>query len=251
MTHEIRDAVVLLAGAGSRLMSANTTPKPLIPVLGAPLIAYVLHGLQTAGVRRVHAVVGANGDRVISGLRQHLPATLSLNRIDNQNWQLQNGVSLLCAAEAIDCPFLLAMGDHLFEPAILRALLARADRHGLALGVDRNLQRIFDLADAMKVQTHGSAIRAISKNLTEFDAIDTGLFLCAPEIFDYLERAKVNGDCSLAEAVQLMANDGRAEAIDIGDAWWQDVDTPAMLQRAEQTLPDSLRLTLTAAMAGE
>jgi hypothetical protein len=31
-----------------------------------------------------------------------------------------------------------------------------------------------------------------------------------------------------------MAEDGNVRVIDIGDAWWQDVDTPAMLARAEQ-----------------
>jgi hypothetical protein len=31
-----------------------------------------------------------------------------------------------------------------------------------------------------------------------------------------------------------LAETGRALAIDIGEAWWQDVDTPEMLARAEQ-----------------
>lgn len=241
MTGNIHDAVILLAGAGSRLTSAGATPKPLVPVLGTPLIAYVLHALDSAGVRTIHGVVGANADDVVRGVAERLPARMSFNRIDNPNWELQNGVSLLCAAPSVDGPFLLAMGDHLFDPAILRQLMDQADPDRLNLAVDPKIDCIFDLADAMKVRTRGGAIVAISKTLMPFDAIDTGLFLCSREIFDYLERAKANGDCSLADGVQLMASDGKAAAVDIGDAWWQDVDTPAMLQRAEEELPDSLR----------
>lgn len=85
----------------------------------------------------------------------------------------------------------------------------------------------------MKVQTQGDRIVAIGKNLRNYDAIDTGLFVCPQEIFQYLERAKKNDDCSLADGVRLMAEDGKARAIDIGEAWWQDVDTATMLQQAE------------------
>ena len=33
-----------------------------------------------------------------------------------------------------------------------------------------------------------------------------------------------------------MAAEGKVRAIDIGDAWWQDVDTSAMRKRAEEEL---------------
>ena len=33
-----------------------------------------------------------------------------------------------------------------------------------------------------------------------------------------------------------MAQDGKVRGVDIGDAWWQDVDTPEMLARAEQEI---------------
>ena len=55
-------------------------------------------------------------------------------------------------------------------------------------------------------------------------------------MFDYLRRALKGGDCSLADGVRLMAAEGKALAIDIGEAWWQDVDTPEMLTRAEQEM---------------
>ena len=99
-----------------------------------------------------------------------------------------------------------------------------------------------DLDDAMKVQTRGDQIVAIGKNLRHYDAIDTGLFVCPHEIFRYLEQAKQNGDCSLADGVRLMAGDGKTRAIDIGGAWWQDVDTPEMRAHAEKNFRGLARL---------
>jgi choline kinase len=154
--------------------------------------------------------------------------------ISNPNWQKQNGVSLLTAAGKVSAPFFLAMGDHLFESSILDRLTAQADRSRLNLAIDRKIDSIFDLDDAMKVQTQDNLIVAIGKTLEDYDAIDTGIFLCPEIMFDYLRRALRDDDCSLADGVRLMAADGNALAIDIGDAWWQDVDTPEMLARAEQ-----------------
>ena len=37
-----------------------------------------------------------------------------------------------------------------------------------------------------------------------------------------------------------MAEEGKVRAIDIGDAWWQDVDTFAMRMRAEEELSKRL-----------
>ena len=77
---------------------------------------------------------------------------------------------------------------------------------------------------------------AIGKSLTDYDAIDTGLFVCSPEIFGYLEQAKRDGDCSLADGVRLMAADGKVRVIDIGDAWWQDIDSPETLEHARKSI---------------
>jgi choline kinase len=118
-------------------------------------------------------------------------------------------------------------------------LLDNFDPGLLNIAVDRKLDSVFDLHDAMKVQTHGNRVTGIGKDLREFDAIDTGLFVCPLETFDYLERAKSDNsenDCSLADAVRLMASNDKVWAIDIGESWWQDVDTPQMLQQAEKAL---------------
>ncbi len=239
---EITDAVVLMAGTGSRLRaSGERLPKPLIPIFGRPLISYIMEALGKVGVENLHAVVGANADLLVANLRPLLPAGMRLNPVSNPEWQKQNGISLLCAAGEVSAPFLLTMGDHLFDSSVLERIVEQSDGAELNLAVDRKIDATFDLDDAMKVQTKDDRVTAIGKTLASYDAIDTGVFLCPNELFDYLRRARQDGDCSLADGVRLMAREGKVRAIDIGDAWWQDVDTPEMYAHAEAHFREIVR----------
>ena len=130
------------------------------------------------------------------------------------------------------------MADHMFDPANARALL----RHPLGkeqvfLAVDRNIDRVFDIDDATKVRLNGDCIVDIGKDLEHYDALDTGMFHCDPVLFHWLERAMKNGNCSLSDGMRLMAQNGTFKAFDIGEGYWQDVDTPEALEYALQSLP--------------
>jgi len=245
----ISEAVILMAGEGSRLRGPNKTfLKPFVPVLGRPLIWYTLDVLTRAGIKTVNFVVGYESGRMIEQVKQLIPAGLSVSFIENRDWQKQNGISLLAAADRVSKPFLLTMSDHLFDGAVVGRLIDSFDPGFLNIAVDRKLDSIFDLEDAMKVQTVGNRITDIGKNLRHYDAIDSGLFICPLQIFDYLERAKAGScgsDCSLADGVRLMAGDDKVHAIDIGDAWWQDVDTPQMLQYAERQMSERMHIAAT------
>ena len=227
-----------MAGSGSRLAVAGApVPKPLLQIGDRALISYTMGALENIGVRTVHAVLGANAELLLDGLRPLMPAGMNLQPIVNRDWRKQNGISVLCAEHKVAAPFFLTMGDHLFEPTIFDTLLNHSDRTLLNLATDRKIDMIFDRDDAMKVQTKGDRVVRIGKELTEYDAIDTGLFLCPREIFDYLRRAKRNDDCSLADGVRAMAGENKVVAVNIGNARWQDVDTPAMLRHATEMHP--------------
>jgi choline kinase len=238
----VSDAVILMAGVGSRLGSqTGVLAKPLVRIGGRPLISYTFEVLQRAGVRNVHAVMGATSERLAAALRPLVPSGLQLHAIFNPDWQKQNGVSMLCAEARVNAPFFLVMGDHLFEFAILAELLAQGVDHGVSLAVDRKIESIFDLEDATKVWSEGDRVVKIGKELAEYNAIDTGVFLCAEEIFDFLKRAQLHGDCSLSDGMRLLAAEQKLRAVDVGEAWWQDVDTPEMLAHAEQESARLLR----------
>jgi len=245
LMHAISEAVILMAGEGSRLRGSDKTVlKPFVPVLGRPLISYTLDALIGAGIKTVNFVVGYESKRVTAQVKQLVPCGLSASFIENRDWQKQNGISLLVAAGHVGARFLLTMSDHLFDRAIIGGLLDSFDPGSLNVAVDRKLHSIFDLEDAMKIRTRGDRVIGIGKNLQDYDAIDIGLFICPAEIFGYLERAKSDSsrnDFSLADGIRLMAGDEKVRAIDIGDAWWQDVDTPEMLQHAERQLAEGMQ----------
>jgi 1L-myo-inositol 1-phosphate cytidylyltransferase len=234
----ISEAVILIAGQGSRLRGADKNfLKPFVPVLGRPLLSYTLEAVSSAGISTAHFVVGYESERVIAQAKQLIPPQITASFIVNRDWQKQNGISLLAAAGQVSAPFLLTMGDHVFDDTIVDCLLDNFEPGLLNIAIDRKIDSIVDLDDAMKVQTRGNKVTGIGKNLRSYDAIDTGLFVCPPDIFAYLEQAKsINGgsDCSLANGIELMAIDGKVRGIDIGSARWHDIDTPRVLKHAEQ-----------------
>ncbi|MEP6603021.1 MAG: NTP transferase domain-containing protein [Spartobacteria bacterium] len=241
----VTDAVVLMAGAGSRLrVGEHKVVKPLVPLLGRSLVSYTLDALARCGIKRIFAVVGFEKEILTPQLQKLCPPGIELRFVENPEWKKQNGISVLAAASHVSGSFVLTMADHLFEPAIVDLLLRQHINDDLFLAVDRKIDKIFDIADAMKVKTRGDRIIAIAKDLTEYDAIDTGVFLCPPVLFRHLESAKQNDDCSLADGVRAMAAVGHARAIDIGAGWWQDVDTPEMLAAGENQLRSRLGLTV-------
>src|SRR5262249_29214994 len=82
----------------------------------------------------------------------------------------------------------------------------------------------------------GGRICEIGKLLPAYDAVDTGVFLCTPALFDAIEGERdARGDCSLSDGVARVARGGRALAVGIPDQGrGQDVDNAADLDRAER-----------------
>ena len=126
------------------------------------------------------------------------------------------------------------MADHIFEPETARVLLQQRLGSGeVILAVDPNIDRIFDLDDATKVLRDGDRIVDIGKEIADYDALDTGMFLCSPSLFDRLDSATRDGNCSLSDGMRQLAEERRLRALEIGEANWQDVDTPEALAHAE------------------
>lgn len=233
--------VIIAAGAGTRLADATNIPKPLRTVLGVPLLKRIIMSAYKGGLTRIVVVVGFQKEKIISYI-QNESWPITVEWVENPDWKKSNGVSVLAAKSVVHEDFILLMSDHIFDFSTLAKLrMVELNRHRALLAVDLKIHHVFDKDDATKVQVENGLITEINKNLVKYNAIDTGMFLMSPEIFTALEASLKDGDCSLSDGVRLLA--GRAEmgVFDIGEAYWQDVDTKDALKHAEKVLLNSCR----------
>lgn len=239
----IDTAVVLAAGNGTRLREvSHGLPKPLVGIAGVPIIIRVLRAAQEAGVHRFVIVTGYRADRLREEIDGHPAISAGITWVHNPEYATRsNGTSALAAEPSVRGPFALLMGDHIFDVNVLRRLLRTPINPGeCVLAVDRKIDRVFDLDDATKVVDADGKLEAIGKGLSHYGAIDTGMFLCTPAVFDALRAVEHEGDGNLSDAIRWLARDGRMRTFDVGEALWQDVDTPEMRREAERRLGTSL-----------
>jgi CDP-L-myo-inositol myo-inositolphosphotransferase len=236
----ISQALVLAAGRGRRLN--HDQPKPLYPLLGVPLLARALFTLEAAGITDAYVVLGHEAESVRSAIDAIDRLKIRVHWLLNPDWERPNGLSVLAGESLLDRPFILAMGDHLFEPDAIEVLTQNAKSlRGVDLLIDRHGNGDHDLPEATKVRLDGDRIVEIGKTLDPFDGLDTGLFLASPEIFGALREACAEGAETLSDGVQKLATNGRARAIDGGDLWWHDIDEPEDARVARSKLLEGLR----------
>ena len=124
-----RAAIILAAGAGTRMKSA--TPKVLHRVAGLPMLGHVIMGLKAAGVARIVVVTAPDADQVRA-------YALSLGADSAvQDKQLGTGHAAAAAAEALKDfkgELIIAYGDMplLTKEAFEAAFVARP-KDGLAI----------------------------------------------------------------------------------------------------------------------
>lgn len=234
--------LIIAAGRGSRLQQRGVS-KPLIPILGIPLIERVIRAALETGADEFYVVTGYQSDQVcdfLERLGERLAIRITL--LVNDDWEKENGLSILKARDVLHEPFLLLMADHLFDPHMVCALAAHTLPDGeIALGVDGDTSNpLVDMEDVTRVKVEDGKIRDIGKGLADFNGFDTGIFLCSPDIFKAMDQSREkDGDSTLSGAVRVLAAEGCAKAIP-ASGFWIDVDDPAAFHRAEKALLDRL-----------
>jgi len=124
-----RTAVVLAAGKGTRMESE--LPKVLFPVLGRPMIHYVLNALREVGVAKLIVVVGYKAEDLQSELQSYPDVEFVM-----QTEQLGTGHAVQMAIPVLqDCQgsvVVLAGDSPLVQPSSLNKLFEKLEQDNYA-----------------------------------------------------------------------------------------------------------------------
>ena len=226
--------VIIAAGKGSRLKSeTKNNPKALTVINGHTIIDVILNNCVVNGINEIVIITGYDKTSIKSYLNGKWD-NLNIDYIYNDEWHLENGISVLKAKSAIsnNDEFMISMSDHLYFADMMKKVKESSLSNRIVnVGLDYNINDIFDIDDGMKVfaQPDTMMVKSMSKKLENYNAIDVGLFKCSYQFFSFLENLSKNGSCSLSAGCNELIDKELLGGVDIKDSFWLDIDTPDAL----------------------
>jgi NDP-sugar pyrophosphorylase family protein len=219
------DAVILAAGLGTRLRPHTlTTPKPLLPVRGRPILDWTLGALPPA-VDRVVVVVNYLAEQIEDYLRgQTHVAEWAVVR---QQQPRGTGDALRSCRDHLRSEhFLTLNGDDLYGAADLAAL-ARHPAGVLVHPVEQPRQ--FGIAF---LKPDGTLERLVEKpDLDGRRLANTGAYVFPREVFQIELKLSARGEYEITDYVTSLARSGTVYVVEA--TFWLPIGTVDVWQEAQ------------------
>ncbi len=227
-------AVVLVGGEGTRLRPlTESTPKPLLPLLGRPLLAYTFDHLRDSGVERAILSCGYLPTEIERVFGSEVDGLAVEYRVEPE--PLGTGGGIRFGAEGIDGRFLALNGDSLRE-ADLSALAEFHEERGA--GATILLARVEDPSryGLVRVDRDGRVREFVEKpapSEIDTDLVNAGAYVLEPEVLELIPAGR---PVSIERDVfPELARSGRLFGIAL-PGYWLDVGTPASYLQAHLDL---------------
>jgi dTDP-glucose pyrophosphorylase len=244
-------AVILAAGKGTRMRElTNEMPKPMLKVLGKPILEHILEGILAAGIREIFIVTGFRAEIV----EEHFgDGSRWKARISYGRQVVQDGTGKapeLAKDFAGNDSFLLTYGDILVPPETYRQMRDRyegGEFQGLITvtkgeDVTKGGLNFFDEAFCLKRVVEKPSAAQLDDLMREGilkagDPVwyNAGIYIFEPSLFvrtAQLEKSP-RGEYELTDAVNGLLKDGRRIAGLEIQGRWVDVRDPEVLARLE------------------
>ncbi|WP_304412647.1 N-acetylmuramate alpha-1-phosphate uridylyltransferase MurU [Thiomicrorhabdus sp. Milos-T2] len=227
-------AMILAAGRGKRLRPiTDTTPKPLVPVCGKPLIEYHIEKLAKAGVNEIIINHAWLGEKIEAQLGDGARWNVKIYYSAEPEGGLETAGGIINALPLLgDKPFLVINGDVYCEmefDSLVNKAKSLAEMNGqistenmghlvLVPNPAHNLKGDFGLDAQNKVEAQG-------------DYTFAGISILRPELFNGMEVDFVPLAPILRQAMQNKKISGQLEY-----GLWSDVGTLERLQETERLI---------------
>ncbi len=240
------DIVIVAGGLGTRLAGKEgRIPKTLLPVGDRTILDIIIGTMNEVFDGGFHLIIAAGV--FFEDLRSYIQSRWKDRNVEvvrASKWKEGNAATVLAAEELIGGPqFIVQMSDHLFAPETYQRCTGKINVDIPAVcaqPASDGIPAYLDLDDATKILADkDNRIRAIGKDLTDWNAIDMGIFRFPTDIFETI-RSLPYGKKSLSECVRArIASTGFFVSLQPG-AIWKDIDSEADLQWATRMAEDGL-----------
>lgn len=205
--------VILAAGKGTRMLPfTKRWPKPVLPILGKPLIRHQVEMMRSLGIEKVFVVIGHLGHEVVRALGDGVDG-VAVEYVE-QTETLGIAHALAQLEGRLHGPFLLCLGDVYVVSSRLAEMMdlyAAGARAVLASKVEPDpemIRRNFVIvADA-----DGRVRRVIEKPRADYGRLKgCGLYLFGVEVFDAIRRtprSAMRDEYEVTDSIQIMIDDG-------------------------------------------
>lgn len=207
--------VILAAGKGSRMSQLPTMlPKPVLPVLGKPIICHQIDLMVELGISEIIVVVGHLGFEIVREIERMPARGLSIHYVhQEETLGIAHCVRLL--EPLIERPFLLLLGDIYFQNPRLQDLVALFEQQqpdgvlgAIQESSDEALRRNFCIV----LGDDGQVRRVIEKPRFPRSRLKgIGLYLFTPLVFDAVRRTPrtaMRDEYEITDSIQIMVDDG-------------------------------------------
>jgi len=235
-------AIVLVGGEGTRLRPLTlSTPKQMLPILGCPMLEWVLGHLRHHGVTEAVLSLGYLPDAFMSAYPDGVAAGVRLRYVvEPEPYDTAGAIRFAATTAGIDDTFVVVNGDILTDMDLGALLRFHRARHAEG---SISLHPVDDPSSFGVVPTDpdGSVVAFVEKPSREdapTNLINAGTYVLEPGVLDRIplgRRVSVE-----RETFPAMVRSGTLYAL-ADEAYWLDTGTPRAYMRAHWDLLDGSR----------
>lgn len=184
--------IIMAGGQGSRLRPLTCDlPKPMVPVMNKPVMAYSIELLKIHGIREIGVTLQYRPEQIMDYFQDGSEYHVRLHYYIEET-PLGTAGSVKNAGEFLDQPFVVISGDALTDIDLQHAIAFHREKGSVATLVLKRVEVPLEYGVVVTGES-GQINRFLEKpNWGEVfsDTVNTGIYILEPKVLDYFEAGR-------------------------------------------------------------
>ncbi|MHA1396233.1 MAG: bifunctional sugar-1-phosphate nucleotidylyltransferase/acetyltransferase [Candidatus Heimdallarchaeaceae archaeon] len=229
-------AVILAGGTGKDLLPlTQTRPKPMIKILGKPILEYLIQELKEVGLTEILIVTGYKGEQIRDYFKKGSELGVNI-KYEDQGEKEGIEKAFLASDKFVqnESEFLLLFGDIISEKGLIQRTLNAFENTQADMAMALTLQGDTGDFGVVEINSQGLVSKAgIKKDekSSMSNYVDAGCFVIRTDILEEVKKEE-----SISKAINNRITKGDKVAAAIWEKEWIDIGKPWNIIEANKLL---------------